>query len=112
MRSRFCTLPTDDFFRSRPDQMVDFRHSLVVLAERIPWQAIEAALAPALAHKNRAGTRVDHVALFGPSVQLAGAGVSAAGRLRLSIRLVASLLRRHPGGATREDEQPIGAGSG
>jgi len=85
-------LATDDFFRSRLDQMIDLRHPLAVLAQRMPWQAIEAALAPALAHKNRTGTLVDDVDLVGPSAQLVGSGVSAAGRPRLSIRLMASLL--------------------
>lgn len=85
-------MATDDFFRNRLDQMIDLRHPLAVLAQRMPWQRIEAALAPALAHKNRAGKRVDDVDLFGPSAQLIGAGVSAAGRPRLSIRLMASLL--------------------
>jgi len=85
-------LSTDDFFRSRLDQMIDLRHPLAVLAQRMPWQSIEAALAPALAHKDRDGTPVEGVDLFGPSMQLAGAGISAAGRPRLSIRLMASLL--------------------
>lgn len=85
-------MATDDFFRSRLDQMIDLRHPLAVLAQRMPWAQIEAALAPALAHKNRAGMLVDDVDLFGPSAQLVGAGVSAAGRPRLSIRLMASLL--------------------
>lgn len=67
-------MATDDFFRSRLDQMIDLRHPLAVLARRMPWQRIEAALAPALAHKNRAGTLVGDVDLFGPSAQLVGAG--------------------------------------
>jgi len=85
-------LATDDFFRSRLDQMIDLRHPLAVLAQRMPWSQIEAALAPTLAHKDRAGTVVADADLFGPSAQLVGAGVSAAGRPRLSIRLMASLL--------------------
>ncbi len=85
-------MATDDFFRSRLDQMIDLRHPLAVLASRIPWAAIEAALAPALAHRNRSGTRLETEDLFGPSVQVVGAGVSAAGRPRLPIRLMASLL--------------------
>ncbi len=85
-------MATDDFFRSRLDQMINLRHPLAVLAHRIAWPQIEAALAPALAHKNRAGTLVGEVDLFGPSAQLVGAGVSTAGRPRLSIRLMASLL--------------------
>ncbi len=85
-------MATDDFFRSRLDQMIDLRHPLAVLAQRMPWSQIEAALAPALAHKERAGTLVSDLGLFGPGTQLVGAGVSAAGRPRLPIRLMASLL--------------------
>ena len=85
-------MATDDFFRSRLDQMIDLRHPLAVLAQRMPWAQIESALAPALAHKDRAGTLIGDVDLFGPSTQLVGAGVSAAGRPRLSIRLMAALL--------------------
>lgn len=85
-------MATDDFFRARLDQMIDLRHPLAVLTQRIPWSQIEAALAPALAHKDRTGAVVGEVDLFGPSAQLVGAGVSAAGRPRLSIRLMASLL--------------------
>jgi hypothetical protein len=29
---------TDVFFRNRLDQMIDLRHPLAVLANRIPWQ--------------------------------------------------------------------------
>ena len=39
-------MATDDFFRARLDGMVDPRHPLVVLASRMPWPQIEAALAP------------------------------------------------------------------
>jgi IS5 family transposase len=38
-------MATDDFFRSRLDQMIDLRHPLVVLAQRMPRPQIEAALA-------------------------------------------------------------------
>jgi hypothetical protein len=31
---------TDDFFRNRLDQMIDLRHPLAVLANRMPWQKI------------------------------------------------------------------------
>lgn len=34
---------TDDFFRNRLDQMIDLRHPLAVLANRMPWQEIEAS---------------------------------------------------------------------
>ena len=36
---------TDDFFRNRLYQMIDLRHPLAVLANRMPWQEIEASLA-------------------------------------------------------------------
>ena len=42
---------TDDFFRSRIDQMIDFSHPLAVLASRLPWAAMLAGVAPCLAHK-------------------------------------------------------------
>ena len=38
-------------FRSRLDQMIDLRHPLAVLSKRLPWAAIEAAVAPKLAHQ-------------------------------------------------------------
>jgi len=83
---------TDDFFRARLDQMLDLRHPLVVLAGRMPWAQIEAALAPTFARKNRQGQVVPGSDLFGGTLELAGAGVSAAGRPRLPIRLMVALL--------------------
>ncbi|MFY7914323.1 MAG: IS5 family transposase, partial [Rubrivivax sp.] len=85
-------MATDDFFRARLDGMVDMRHPLVVLASRMPWAQIEAALAPAFAHKDRKGRAVEGADMFGPTLSVAGAGVSAAGRPRLPIRLMVSLL--------------------
>ena len=85
-------MSTDDFFRARLDQMIDLRHPLAVLAGRMPWKRIEIALAPAFARKAREGQVSEDSDLFGPTLQVAGAGVSAAGRPRLSIRLMASLL--------------------
>ena len=83
---------TDDFFRARLDQMIDLRHPLVVLAGRMPWAQIEAALAPAFARKNRSGQVMPGNDLFGTTLEIAGAGVSTAGRPRLPIRLMAALL--------------------
>ena len=85
-------MATDDFFRARLDQMIDLRHPLAVLANRMPWSQIEDALAPVLAHRNRLGSLTEGLDLFGPTTQLAGAGVSAAGRPRLPVRLMVSLL--------------------
>jgi len=85
-------MSTDDFFRARLDQMIDLRHPLAVLAQRMPWSQIEAALAPLFAHKDRAGRVVEDSDLFGPTSAVAGAGVSARGRPRLPIRLMVALL--------------------
>jgi IS5 family transposase len=81
-----------DLFRQPLSQMIDLRHPLAVLADRLPWAQIEAALAPRFARQARAGQAVAQDDLFGPSVQIAGAGVSTAGRPRLPMRLMASLL--------------------
>ncbi len=83
---------TDDFFRARLETMIDLRHPLAVLATRMPWAQIEASLAPLLAHRDRPGRHVADVDLFGQTIELAGAGPSAAGRPRLPIRLMVSLL--------------------
>ena len=42
---------THDFFCSRLDQMIDLRHPLAVLSTRLPWNSIEAAVAPKLARQ-------------------------------------------------------------
>jgi len=73
-------MATDDFFRSRLDAMIDRQHELAVLTTRMPWSEIEAALAPAFEHKDRAGKVRDGADLFGPTSELVGAGVSARGR--------------------------------
>lgn len=52
-------MSTDDFFRTRLDTMIDMHHPLAVLATRMPWDVIEGALAPVLAHKDRAGRTVE-----------------------------------------------------
>jgi IS5 family transposase len=85
-------MATDDFFRARLDQMIDQRHPLAILAGRMPWSQIEAALAPSFARRNRQGQVIERSDLFGTTLEIAGAGPSAAGRPRLSIRLMAALL--------------------
>ena len=85
-------MATDDFFRARLGQMIDTRHPLAVLAERMPWGQIEASLASVFAHRNRKGQVVEGADLFGPTSAVAGAGVSNAGRPRLPIRLMVALL--------------------
>jgi IS5 family transposase len=82
----------NDFFRSRIDQMIDLRLPLAVLASRMPWQEIEASLAHNFARKVKSGKQVEDIGLFGSSLQVVGGGVSNAGRPRLPIRLMVSLL--------------------
>jgi len=89
---RDLPMSTPDFFRSRLDGMIDLRHPLAVLASRMPWNSIEAALAPVLARKAKDGRNTVGEDLFGPTLAVAGAGISAAGRPRLPIRLMVGLL--------------------
>ena len=83
---------TADFFRNRLDQMIDLRHPLAVLSNRMQWQELEASFVHRFAHQIRAGKRVEDVDLFGPAVSVAGAGVATAGRPRLPTRLMVALL--------------------
>ena len=85
-------MTTPDFFRARLDAMIDLRHPLAVLATRMPWAEIESALAPCFARQDRQGRPIEGLDLFGPSLQMAGAGTSPAGRRRLPIRLMVGLL--------------------
>ena len=67
------TASTDDFFRSRLDHMIDLRHPLAVLANRMPWQEIEASLAHHFARQAKAGKKIedlDNMGLFGATVSL------------------------------------------
>ena len=83
---------TEDFFRSRLDQMIDLRHPLAVLSSHMPWQEIEASLAHRFARQVRAGKKLEDVDLFGSNSTVVGGGVSRAGRPRLPLRLMVSLL--------------------
>ena len=85
-------MASPDFFRSRLDLMIDLRHPLAVLATRLPWAAIEAAVAPKLARQARPSKQASGVDLAGQYSGELGGGVSPAGRPRLPIRLMVSLL--------------------
>ena len=85
-------LMTDDFFRNRLDQLIDLRHPLAVLANRMPWQEIEASLAHRFARQVRSGKKIEDMDMFGATQIVAGSGVSNAGRPRLPTRLMVSLL--------------------
>lgn len=84
--------PVNDFFRSRLDQMIDLRHPFAVLASGMTWQEIEGSLAHQFARQVKAGKLVEDIGLFGPEVKVVSGGKSNAGRPRLPIRLLVSLL--------------------
>lgn len=71
--------------------MIDLRHPLAVLATRMPWAEIgaDAVLCPSGSQGTSDQKSLD---LFGPTLQVAGAGTSPAGRRRLPIRLMVRLL--------------------
>jgi IS5 family transposase len=84
---------TADFFRARIDAMIDLRHPLAVLGTRLPWAQIETALAPLLQKAVREHEVPDGIDLFGASGgAVVATGVSPAGRPRLPIRLMCSLV--------------------
>jgi transposase, IS5 family len=83
---------TVDFFRARLDAMIDLRHPLAVLAPRLPWSRLEAELAPIWRRQARNGVLPEGEDWFGSGGVLVAAGVSHAGRSRLPIRLMCSLL--------------------
>jgi len=87
---------TLDFFRGRLDSMIDLQHPLAVLGTRLPWAQIEAELAPIWQRRSREGVlqqslMADLFDLTSGGV-IIGGGVSVAGRPRLDVRLMASLL--------------------
>ena len=83
---------TPDFFRARLDSMIDLRHPLATLTKRMPWAAVETAIAPKLARAARPAKQASGEDLLGEFALEFGGGVSPAGRPRLPIRLMASLL--------------------
>lgn len=81
-----------DFFRGRIDAMINLNDPLAVLAARLPWKQIESAVAAKFDHQNRIGQVLKSQDMFGTTETLVGAGRSNAGRPKLRIRLMASLL--------------------
>ena len=81
-----------DFFRSRIDAMINLNDPLAVLATRLPWKQIEEAVATKFEHQNRTGEILKAQDMFGTTEKLVGAGRSNAGRPKLPIRLMTSLL--------------------
>jgi len=87
----FADAATDDFFRARLDHMIDLRHSLAVLASRMPWQQIEASVAHLFSRKAHAGQAMPDLDLFGEAPTPL-ARQSNAGRPRVPLRTMIALL--------------------
>ena len=85
-------METPDFFRARIDAMINLNDPLAVLARRLPWEQIESVLAAKFERQEREGQSLEVADLFGPTEVVEGAGISMAGRPKLSIRLMASLI--------------------
>ena len=58
-------MQTSDFFRGRIDAMINLNDPLAVLATRLPWDQIEAALAPMFTRQDRPGVTSSDLDLFG-----------------------------------------------
>lgn len=69
---------TANFIRNLLDQMIDLRHPLAVLANRMPRQKIEASLAHLFVRQVRAGKKIEDSDLFGTTEVMTGPGVSKA----------------------------------
>ena len=85
-------METADFFRARIDAMINLNDPLAVLARRLPWDQIEASVAAKFERQVREGQVLEGQDMFGPALVLEGGGASNAGRPKLPIRLMASLL--------------------
>jgi IS5 family transposase len=72
--------------------MIDLRHLLAVLANRMPWQEIKALLAHFFARQVRACKKIEGLDLFGATEVITSAGVSKALPPRLPTRLMVTLL--------------------
>jgi transposase, IS5 family len=89
-------MATDDFLRSRLDEMIELRHPLAVLVGKMSLEQIEQALAPVFERKDRQGRQLFSEGLVGPKVKLTDIGPSNAGRPCLPTRLmVCSLYLKH-----------------
>lgn len=75
---------TYDLPRNHLAQMIDSRHPLAVLANRMPWKEVEASCALRRARQVMAGKRVEDLDLFGPNLLTTTGGISSAGRPRLT----------------------------
>ncbi len=95
---------TEDFCPNRMDQMIDLRQPLAVLANRLPWQEIEASLAQRWTRQVKASRKIEDLDMFGPVSTVSGGGVSNYGRPRLPICLMMALLYLKHASHERDEE--------
>jgi response regulator of citrate/malate metabolism len=72
----FMLMATNDFSRSRLDQMINLRHPLAVLSQKMPWGMLVESLRPVFEHRDRKGRQFFTDDMFGQNLQIAGAGVN------------------------------------
>ena len=87
----FADAATEDFFCARLDHMIDLRHSLAVLASRMPWQQIEASVAHLFSRRAPTGEALPDLDLFGEAPTPV-TRQSNAGRPRVPLRTMIALL--------------------
>ncbi len=68
--------------------MINLNDPLAVLAGRLPWDQIETAVAAKFERQERAGQVLEGHDMFGPTLAVAGGGISNAGRPKLPIGVV------------------------
>ena len=85
---------TNDFFRKRLDQLIDLRHLMEVLTNRMPWQDIRALLVYRLARQLRVGLKIEDLGMFVATQIIAGASVYNACLTRFPTPQTASYCRR------------------
>ena len=84
-------MATEDVFRARLDPMIDLRSPLWVLGIHTPSINFEDLFAPALAHRDCAGSggrRVQGADTLGPTVTVAGVGANHADNTRTPICVI------------------------
>jgi transposase, IS5 family len=81
-----------DLFRNRLDEMINLKHPLAVLASRLSWDKIQAALKPQFTPKVcplKMGEK--QLNLLGKVSQISGGNISNARRPRRALRLMTEL---------------------
>ena len=53
MKSNTPDTTSDDLFRSRLDQIINMRHELVLLSDRIDWTSLDNQMEPLFSHTGR-----------------------------------------------------------